>query len=438
VNRVWTVAKLNNYISGLIEDDPAFQPQVVVEGNVSLGPKGYSRFSHIYFTLIDPDDPSPDYQKAKLSCAMWKSTVARGGLTYDMKNGDNIRVTGRLEVYGPRSQYQLIATRIENAGIGKLEARKKALEEELRKRGYFAPEHKKPIPRYITRVGVVTSPTGEAIHDIIRNIQIRNPHVEIFLVPALVQGDEAPQSIAQSLMIIDRLGMDVIICGRGGGSPEDLMAFSSREVADAIYNCETPVISAVGHEPDMSISDYVADLRVATPTAAAMQIFEYHKFEEDLAQRLSDLRGMLNHRIMEKELHLRRVKEQVDKGSPKMWLVKTGKELENIEKSLRYSLKAKTDAASHRIALVAKQLPVSMERKTADRESRLKLAAQKLEYSSPLRKISDGFAYVEGEHGRITSVTQVKRDDPMKVRLKDGVIDSTVNAVKEEELGSKE
>lgn len=457
--RVWTVAKLNNYISGLIEDDPAFQPQVVVEGNVSLGPKGYSRFSHIYFTLIDPDDPSPDYQKAKLSCAMWKSTVARGGLTYDMKNGDNIRVTGRLEVYGPRSQYQLIATRIENAGLGRLEAQKKALEEELRNKGYFAPEHKKPIPKYITRVGVVTSPTGEAIHDIIRNIQIRNPHIEIFLVPALVQGDEAPESIAGSLMIIDRLGMDVIICGRGGGSPEDLMAFSSREVADAIYNCETPVISAVGHEPDVSISDYVADLRVATPTAAAMQIFEYQKFEEDLNQRRAYLRGQLGHKLMEKELHLRRVKEQVDKGSPKMWLVKTGKELENIEDNLRHllsaritdrinrvskylpylksSMKEKTDAASHRVELVAEQLPVSMERKIEDRESRLKLSAQKLEYSSPLKKISDGFAYVEGEHGRITSVKQVARDDSMMVRLRDGIIDSKVTDVKEEDIGSR-
>ena len=179
MNRVWTVAKLNNYISGLIEDDPAFAPQIVVEGNVSLGPKGYSRFSHIYFTLIDPDDPAPDYQKAKLSCAMWKSTVERGGLTYEMKNGDNIRVTGRIAVYGARSQYQLIATRIENAGAGKLEEAKKALFNELRARGYFEADHKKPIPAYITRVGIVTSPTGEAVHDIIRNIQLRNPFLSI-------------------------------------------------------------------------------------------------------------------------------------------------------------------------------------------------------------------------------------------------------------------
>ncbi|MGN8773260.1 exodeoxyribonuclease VII large subunit [Candidatus Weimeria sp. HCP3S3_B5] len=460
MNRVWTVAKLNNYISGLIEDDPAFAPQIVVEGNVSLGPKGYSRFSHIYFTLIDPDDPAPDYQKAKLSCAMWKSTVERGGLTYEMKNGDNIRVTGRIAVYGARSQYQLIATRIENAGAGKLEEAKRALFNELRARGYFEADHKKPIPAYITRVGIVTSPTGEAVHDIIRNIQLRNPHVEIYLVPALVQGDEAARSIAEALYIIDRLGMDVIICGRGGGSPEDLMAFSSIEVAQAIYDCETPVISAVGHEPDMSISDYVADLRVATPTAAAMQIFDYRSFCEDLDRRRDELKGRINHRIMEAELHLRRVKEQVDKGAPDLFLARMEKELIRLRKTIEYSisdklkdretvmsgygpflknaLDLKLGSVTGALSLAAASLPQAMGKKLENRTNTLRLAAQKIEYSSPLKKLSDGYAYVEGDKGRITSVSQVKRDDQIRLTLSDGMIESRVDKIKEKDIAGKE
>ena len=219
----------------------------------------YHRSGHIYFTLKD--------EGGALSCVMFAGS--RRGLAFPMKDGDRVVVRGAVDVYERDGRYQLYAREIALEGAGLLYERFLALKAELEEMGMFAPEYKQPIPAYVKRLGIVTAPTGAAVRDI-QNIALRrNPFIQLILYPALVQGEGAKESIVRGIETLDALGLDAIIVGRGGGSIEDLWAFNEECVARAIFNCRTPVISAVGHETDTTIADFVADLRAPTPSAAA-------------------------------------------------------------------------------------------------------------------------------------------------------------------------
>ena len=256
MKNIYSVGQVNRYVKNMFTQDFVLQ-KVYVKGEVSNCK--YHPSGHIYFSLKD--------ETGVLSCVMFAGQ--RRGLAFRMKNGDKVVAGGSVDVYERDGRYQLYAREITLEGAGALYERFLALKEELEEMGMFAQEYKQPIPHFIHRLGVVTAPSGAAVQDI-RNISLRrNPYLQIILYPALVQGEGAADSIVQGIRMLDQAGVDVIIVGRGGGSIEDLWAFNEEKVARAIFECNTPVISAVGHETDFTIADFVADMRAPTPSAAA-------------------------------------------------------------------------------------------------------------------------------------------------------------------------
>lgn len=253
---VYSVGQVNRYVKNMFVQDFVLK-KIYVKGEVSNCK--YHPSGHIYFSLKD--------ETGVLSCVMFAGH--RRGLAFRMKDGDQVVAGGAVDVYERDGRYQLYAREITQEGSGVLYERFLALKSELEEMGMFAQEYKQPIPRFIKKLGVVTAPTGAAVQDI-RNISLRrDPYLQIILYPALVQGEGAADSIVKGIQMLDRYGVDVIIAGRGGGSMEDLWAFNEEKVARAIFECRTPLISAVGHETDFTIADFVADLRAPTPSAAA-------------------------------------------------------------------------------------------------------------------------------------------------------------------------
>ena len=295
---VYSVTQVNSYIKNMFAQDFMLH-QISIKGEVSNCK--YHSSGHIYFTLKD--------QTGTIAAVMFSRY--RRGLAFQMKEGDKVVVTGSVEVYERDGKYQLYAREIELEGAGNLYLKYEALKRELEEMGMFDAAYKKPIPRYATRIGIVTAPTGAAIQDI-RNIAARrNPYVQLILYPALVQGDGAAASIVRGIHALDVLGVDVIIVGRGGGSIEDLWAFNEEEVARAIFACNTPVISAVGHQTDTTISDYVADLRAPTPSAAAeLAVFDVQLVEKWLMDYGTQMRRQL-------ELKLNQIASMAGFSDPK-------------------------------------------------------------------------------------------------------------------------
>ena len=268
---VFTVSQVTSYIKNMFTQDFALN-RISIRGEVSNCK--YHTSGHIYFTLKDGG--------AQIAAVMFAGQ--RKGLSFTLQEGQEVVVKGTVDVYERDGRYQLYAREITREGIGDLFARYEKLRTELEEMGMFDPCYKRPIPRYARTIGIVTARTGAAIRDIMNIAARRNPYVQLVLYPALVQGDQAKYSIAKGIETLDRMGLDLLIVGRGGGSIEDLWAFNEEIVARAIFNCTTPVISAVGHETDVTIADYVADLRAPTPSAAAeLAVFDHRQFEEQTA-----------------------------------------------------------------------------------------------------------------------------------------------------------
>lgn len=300
----------------------------------------------------------------------------------------------------------MYARKIEQDGRGDLFARFEKLRNELEEMGMFSPEYKQPIPQYATKIGVVTASTGAAVRDIMNITARRNPYVQLVLYPALVQGDGAAPSIAAGIQTLDAMGMDVLIVGRGGGSIEDLWAFNEEMVARAIFECQTPVISAVGHETDVTIADYVADLRAPTPSAAAeLAVFDYRQFDAQL-RAYQDALGRSFGRQMERRRY----------------------QLEQYLLRLKLHDPARqVNEKRQRLADMEEQMRRQMERKILDARHRLALAGGHLHGLSPLEKISRGFGFLtDGDGRRIESAGSVQAGDPITVRVSDGTIRAQV------------
>ena len=248
IRNVVTVGQLNSYIKNMFTQDYLLQ-RIFVKGEVSNCK--YHSSGHIYFTLKD--------SRGTISCVMFAGS--RSGLSFRMSEGQQVIVGGTVDVYERDGKYQLYAKQIMLDGSGQLYERFEMLKRELEESGMFAREYKQPIPRFIRTLGVVTADTGAAVRDIIQVAGRRNPYVQIILYPAIVQGEAAVGSIVRGIRALEALGVDVMIVGRGGGSIEDLWAFNEREVAQAVFDCSVPIISAVGHETDTTIIDFVSDLR---------------------------------------------------------------------------------------------------------------------------------------------------------------------------------
>ena len=355
----------------------------------------------LYFTLKDAS--------STISALMFASDCKN--LSFRMKEGDKVVATGSIRVYERDGKYQLYAREIELDGAGNLYLKYEALKQELEEMGMFAQEYKRPIPKYVKRVGVVTAPTGAAVQDI-RNIAARrNPYVQLILYPALVQGDGAIQSIINGIHALDELGVDVMIVGRGGGSIEDLWAFNEEAVARAIFECETPIISAVGHETDTTIADFVADLRAPTPSAAAeLAIYDYQAVE---AQRKQYYNRM--YRDMEQKL---------------TWYYNR---LEQLRVRLRYvSPEHKLRDEPRYVAELEEKLLTQMNRMIEQKKHEFAILAGRLDGLSPAKKLSQGYAYVSDMDGKaIKDAKNVKVDDTVKIHLLEGSLDAKVIKVTE-------
>ena len=282
---VYTVAQVNSYIKNMFTQDYMLR-YLLVKGEISNCK--YHSSGHIYFTLKDA--------RGVISCVMFAGN--RTGLSFRLEEGQMVVVGGTIDVYERDGRYQLYAKQITLDGAGVLYEKFDRMKRRLEEMGMFAPEYKQPIPAYIRTLGVVTAPTGAAVRDIINIATRRNPYIQIILYPAIVQGDQAVASIVSGIRSLDCLGVDVIIVGRGGGSIEDLWAFNEEAVAQAIFNCSVPVISAVGHETDTTIADFVADLRAPTPSAAAeLAVYDFGQLMDKLAVYQSTLTHALKVQI---------------------------------------------------------------------------------------------------------------------------------------------
>ncbi|MCF0134096.1 MAG: exodeoxyribonuclease VII large subunit [Blautia sp.] len=393
MRNTYTVAQVTTYIKNMFIQD-FFLKSISVKGEVSNCK--YHPSGHIYFSLKDGS--------AVMPCVMFASS--RRGLAFRMKDGDKVIVTGAVSVYERDGRYQLYAKEISLEGAGALYERYLALKSELEEMGMFAAEYKQPIPGYVKKLGVVTAPTGAAIQDI-RNIALRrNPYIQIILYPALVQGEGAAMSIVKGIQMLDAADVDVIIVGRGGGSIEDLWAFNEEIVARAIFECRTPVISAVGHETDFTIADFVADLRAPTPSAAA-----------ELA--VNDFRSVLE-----------RISGYRDRIHRAMWnrLDMTLGRYEQMKTRLQYLGPENQLREKRQYALdMENRLQTGMEQILVANRHILSIYLERFEGLSPLRKLNQGFSYVSDlEDKTITSVHQVKAGDRIMIAVTDGSINAQV------------
>lgn len=394
--QVYSVSMVNQYIKNMFMSDYALT-KIYIRGEISNCK--YHGSGHIYFTIKD--------KASQINCVMFAGD--RGGLSFRMEDGQEIIAGGRISVYERDGKYQLYAKEILLAGDGLYYEKYEKLKKKLEAEGLFDEAHKKPIPEYVKRVGIVTADTGAAIQDI-RNISHRrNPYVQLILYPAKVQGEGAEKTIIEGIHVLEQKHVDVIIIGRGGGSIEDLWAFNDEELARVIYDCEVPVISAVGHETDTTISDYVADLRAPTPSAAAEQaVYDVNRLLMDLEVAKERMVNSVMSAISTERMKLTHMKMRLEYLSPSNQILQKRQFLLDSEEKLSYHMK-------HIIE---------------DRRQKLSLLAGKLDVLSPLARLKSGFAYVENENGEmIDKVDKLTPGDVTRITFSDGKVMARITEV---------
>ena len=400
MKNVYTVKQVNSYIKNMFAQDFMLN-RIYVKGEVSN--LKYHTSGHIYFSLKD--------ESGTIACVMFAGS--RSGLSFRMEEGQQIIVLGVVDVYARDGKYQLYARKIVRDGVGLLYERFELLKKELQEMGMFAPEYKQKIPKYIRRLGVVTAPTGAAVRDIINITKRRNPFVQIILYPALVQGEGASESIVKGIHALEAEKVDVMIVGRGGGSMEDLWAFNEEAVARAVFDCSVPVISAVGHETDTTIIDFVADLRAPTPSAAAeLAVYDFMEMKKNLKLREERLLHFM-------QLILERKRQKLEQYSLRMRAY-------HPQQRLNEQRQFAADAEN--------RLRREMMRRLEQEKYRLGLMAERLKGLSPLEKLSQGYAYVENSSGaNVRTVSNVKQGEQITVYVTDGRIRAEVTGVEKEE-----
>lgn len=394
IKNVYSVGQVNTYIKNMFAQD-FMMNRIYVRGEVSNCK--YHSSGHIYFTLKD--------KTGTLNAIMFAGS-RRTGLSFPMKEGDNVIVLGAVRVFERDGKYQLYAESILLEGAGVLYQKFEQLKKELEEMGMFAQEYKQPVPKYARKVGVVTAATGAAVRDIQSVSYRRNPYVQLILYPAQVQGEGAAESIVSGIEALDRYGVDVIIVGRGGGSIEDLWAFNEEVVARAIFECSTPIISAVGHETDTTIADFVADLRAPTPSAAAeMAVFDVRAVLADLQSARMQLNRLLVSQVDQVIAKVRQYQLKLELLSPQNQLLEKRQLAADYEDRLYHALERQYVSCRHR----------------------LELYAQRLEGASPLKKITNGCAYVtDTAHRMLRSVSDVQAGDLILLQMSDGQLTAEV------------
>ena len=400
MKNIFSVGQINRYVKNMFTQDFILQ-KIYVKGEVSNCK--YHTSGHIYFSLKD--------ETGVLSCVMFAGH--RRGLAFRMKDGDRVVVGGAVDVYERDGRYQLYAKEISLEGAGALYERFLALKTELEEMGMFAHEYKQPIPAFIHRLGVVTAPTGAAVQDI-RNISLRrDPYLQIILYPALVQGEGAADSIVRGIHMLDQAEVDVIIVGRGGGSIEDLWAFNEEKVARAIFECRTPIISAVGHETDFTIADFVADLRAPTPSAAAeLAVADFRQILQNIAGLRDRMQKAMQRRAELGRAQLMQYQMRFQYLNPEAKLRDNRQRLADLDELLRRAMK-------NRIAEERHMLGIYLERYRG---------------LSPLYKLNQGYSFVSDREGNgIISTKQVHSGDLLEISVTDGVIEAEVRSSRKED-----
>ena len=391
MKNIYSVSQVNSYIKNMFLQDFMLQ-SIRVRGEVSNCK--YHSSGHTYFTLKD--------EKGIITCVMFAGN--RKGLAFRLQEGQQIVVEGAVDVYERDGKYQMYAKKITLDGEGFLFEQFEQLRRELEEQGMFAQEYKQPIPKFIRTLGVVTAETGAAVRDIIQIASRRNPYVQIILYPALVQGEQAPDSIVTGIHTLAKAGVDVMIVGRGGGSIEDLWAFNDRRVAQAIFDCTVPIISAVGHETDFTIADFVSDLRAPTPSAAAeLAVDERVRIEERLEEYQAALcRGMSG------RCSLYRIRAE-----KYMALLKAASPAGKLRQNQMYVLR------------LEESLHEAMKRVLTDKRHEFALYTERLKGLSPLDKLNQGFCMVTDESGNaVTDVETVSEGDRLSIQFKNGVVEA--------------
>lgn len=396
MKNIYSVAQVNLYIKRMIAEDFLLS-DIKVRGEISNCK--YHSSGHIYFTLKD--------DKGTLSCIMFAGNSRN--LTFRLEEGQKVVIHGSVDVYERDGKYQLYAKSVEKEGAGELYEKFLLLKQEMADRGMFAQEYKKSIPRYIKTLGVVTAPTGAAIQDIINISTRRNPSIQIVLYPALVQGASAAPSIVRGIQTLESYGVDVMIVGRGGGSIEDLWAFNEEIVAQAIFDCNVPIISAVGHETDTTIADYVADLRAPTPSAAAeLAVYELDRLYDELKFYRDRFYQSIQDRLMDRRNQVKSYTLMLSANSPENRIRQKRTELLHLEE----------------------KLPLAMSKVLLGKRHQLEMLIEKMKGYSPLDKLNQGFAYVtDSQKNSLKTIEQVEIDDRIKVFLKNGDIVARVEKI---------
>ena len=404
IRSVYTVGQINAYVKNMFTQDYLLQ-SVFVKGEVSNCK--YHSSGHIYFTLKDP--------KGTISCVMFAGN--RKGLSFRMQDGQQVIVGGAVDVYERDGKYQLYARQIILDGAGRLYEEYERLKRELEELGMFAKEYKQPIPKYVRTLGVVTARTGAAVRDVIQIAKRRNPFIQIILYPAIVQGEDAVPSIVNGIHALEAMGVDVMIVGRGGGSIEDLWAFNERAVAEAVFNCSVPIISAVGHETDTTIIDFVSDLRAPTPSAAAeLAVWDVRELTERMASYGMALNSGMNRAIDRKRSVLERLKRQIGMVNPTARIRGYRQHHVQLQDRLNGEMRKLLTAKRHA----------------------LELYVTKMKGLSPLEKLSSGYSYVENAEGRnVRSVSQVQTGDLIKINVRDGKIEAKVTEITPAEFSNE-
>ena len=399
-NEYITISDINRIIKFTIESNLELR-SVYLKGEIS-NIKYHGR-GHLYFSLKD--------ETSKINAVMFN--YKNSGMDFNPKDGDSVLVHGRVSVYEASGSYQIYVDSMQLDGIGNLYVLFEQLKKKLHAEGLFDPAHKKKIRRVPRKIGVITASTGAAVRDIIQITRRRNPYVQIILYPAIVQGEAAAASIVNGIRTLDRMGLDVLIVGRGGGSIEDLWAFNEEDVARAIFACNTPVISAVGHETDVTISDYVADLRAPTPSAAAeLAVFDYERFQADIDGRKRKLDREMGYFLDQVKSRLKRDELKIELHHPQNIINEKRQMLANMEDSLNRM----------------------MERRLEQYKKRLAVISGTMWGLSPLKKLSQGYGFVTDEQGeRLASIEQAPVGSRIHVQVADGKLTAAVEERQEAE-----
>lgn len=426
--------------------DPHMQ-KVLVKGEISNF-KQHSR-GHMYFTIKD--------ENSRIQAVMF--SMNNRAMKFQPENGMNVLVSGEISVYEPNGNYQLYVTEMQPDGIGSLFLAYEELKRRLEAEGLFLPIHKKPIPKFPQRIGVITSPTGAAVRDIIITIKRRYPIGQILIIPSLVQGEQAAPSIVKSIKMANQIGdLDVLIVGRGGGSIEELWAFNEEVVARAIFESTIPIISAVGHETDFTIADFVADLRAPTPTGAAeLAVPHIEELLERVKQRRTRLIRAIKENVVteknrlshlqksyafrypkqlysQKEQQLDRLLDALQKGARHI-IEKKNYELDKLSTTLGKFHPASQVAVQHdRYVRLNKQMTKAMSLLLEKNNQKFSNIISNLEALSPLRIMDRGYSivYTSDKQSIVKSTKQVSQGSTIKVRLKDGLLNCEIKGVEEE------